>query len=218
MEELSFSYENNLIFQNINLSFKKGNVYYICGQSGTGKSTLLQLIAGQLMDYTGEIKYNDTSIKFMSPQNITEIVTFVTQDTILFNDTIINNIVLDKDIDYERVRNICYTCSILDDIEQLPDKFETELSEKGANFSGGQKSRICLARALYQDKPVLIIDEVTSGLDGITERNIRERLCRIAENKIVIIVTHSENFIIKKALIYTVDDHSIIQGEPVCLK
>ncbi len=215
---LSFSYDSDLILDNTKVNFKKNHVYYICGQSGTGKSTFLQLVSGQRIDYTGTIKYDGYDLKSISSKNLPDLVSVVTQDSVLFNDTIISNIVLDKDIDYERIRYLCQICSILEDIEELPDGFDTVISEKGDSLSGGQKSRICLARALYQDNPVLIIDEVTSGLDGITERNIRERLADAVKDKIVIIVTHSKNFIMENSVIYNIDNQSIKSGEPICLK
>lgn len=218
VSRLSFSYDNEIIFHNAKAVFRKGNVYYICGQSGTGKSTLLQLISGQLRNFKGTISYNGSSIKELDSKNISNLVSVVTQDSVLFNDSIINNIVLDKDIDLERVKYLCKICSILADIEELPDKFDTIISEKGDSFSGGQKSRLCLVRALYKDLPVLIIDEVTAGLDGITERNIRGNLSEVVNDKIVIIVTHSRNFIMDNSIIYNIDNHKIQRGEPKCLK
>lgn len=218
VSNLSFSYDTEMIFNSANADFRKGNVYYICGQSGTGKSTLLQLLSGQLRDYNGTIRYNSSNLKEISSKNITALISVVTQDSVLFNDSIINNIVLDKDIDYERIRHLCKICNILDDIEELPDKFDTIISEKGDSLSGGQKSRLCLVRALYKDLPVLIIDEVTAGLDGITERNIKDNLYEFVNEKIIIIVTHSSNFIMNNSIIYNIDNHKIKRGEPKCLK
>lgn len=218
VSKLNFSYESEMIFNNAKANFKKGNIYYICGPSGTGKSTFLQLLAGQLRNYKGSIKYNNFNLKKMGSKNISDLVSVVTQDSVLFNDSIINNIVLDKEIDYEKVKYLCRMCDILNDIEELPEKFQTVVSENGDSFSGGQKSRLCLVRALYKNLPVLIIDEVTAGLDGITEHNIRENLSEIVNDKIVIIVTHSRNFIINNSIIYNIDNHSLKLEEPLCLK
>lgn len=207
-----------MIFHDAKAKFKKGHIYYICGQTGVGKSTLLQLISGQLSNYKGTINYNDSNLQEIGTKNISDLVSVVMQESVLFNDTILNNIVLDQEIDIERIRYLCRICNILDDIEELPDKFDTVVSEKGDSFSGGQKSRLCLVRALYKNLPVLIIDEITAGLDGITERNIRENLSEVVSDKIVIIVTHSSNFIMDKSIIYNINDHKIKQGEPRCLK
>ena len=98
------------------------------------------------------------------------------------------------------------------------NKFETIISENGDSFSGGQKSRLCLVRALYKELPVLIIDEVTSGLDGITECSIKENLSEIVNEKIVIIVTHSKNFIMNNSIIYNIDNCLLKLEEPSCLK
>ena len=218
VSNLSFSYGTEVIFNNVDAEFKKGKVYYICGQSGAGKSTFLQLISGQLRNYKGTINYNTSNLKTITSKSISNLVSFVTQDSVLFNDSIINNIVLDKSIDYERVKHICKICNILDDIEELPNKFETIISENGDSFSGGQKSRLCLVRALYKELPVLIIDEVTSGLDGITECSIKENLSEIVNEKIVIIVTHSKNFIMNNSIIYNIDNCLLKLEEPSCLK
>ena len=214
----AFSYDTEMIFKNAKVDFRKGNVYYICGQSGVGKSTFLQLISGQLRNYKGTICYNSSNLKLIDSKNIADLVSVVTQESVLFNDSIINNIVLDKDIDYERVEYLCKICNIFDYIEELPDKFDTIVSEKGDSFSGGQKSRLCLVRALYKKAPILIIDEVTAGLDGITERNIKENLSDVVKDKIVIIVTHSSNFIINNSIIYNIENYRIKQGDPKCLK
>lgn len=218
VSNLSFSYGTEVIFNNVDAEFKEGNVYYICGQSGAGKSTFLQLISGQLRNYKGTINYNTSNLKTITSKSISNLVSFVTQDSVLFNDSIINNIVLDKSIDCERVKHICKICNILDDIEELPNKFETIISENGDSFSGGQKSRLCLVRALYKELPVLIIDEVTSGLDGITECSIKENLSEIVNEKIVIIVTHSKNFIMNNSIIYNIDNCLLKLEEPSCLK
>jgi len=150
--------------------------------------------------------------------NMSDLIAVVTQETILFNDSIINNIVLDSDIDFEKVKYLCKICNIFDDIEALPDKYDTILSEKGEGFSGGQKSRLCLVRALYKNLPVIIMDEVTAGLDGITERSIRDNLAKALSDKIVIIVTHSRNFIMDKSIIYNINDYKLKREDPECLK
>ena len=218
VSKLYFSYDSEMIFNNVRANFKKGNVYYICGPSGTGKSTLIKLLSGQLRNYKGTININGLDLKKINSKNMSDLIAVVTQETILFNDSIINNIVLDSDIDFEKVKYLCKICNIFDDIEALPDKFNTILSEKGEGFSGGQKSRLCLARALYKNLPVIIMDEVTAGLDGITERSIRDNLAKALSDKIVIIVTHSRNFIMDKSIIYNINDHKLKREDPECLK
>ena len=135
-----------------------------------------------------------------------KLISQVTQEPILFNDTIKNNIVLGKQYDSQKLDSICKCCCIYNDIKNLDDGYDTVISEKGGNFSGGQKSRLCLARALYQDKPILIIDEVTSGLDLDTETKLRDNLIKEISNKIIIFITHSSNFIAPGSKTYTISN------------
>ena len=128
----------------------------------------------------------------------------------MFHDSILNNIVLDTNVDMEWVKQVCKDCEILKDIEALPDGFETIIAEQGNNLSGGQKNRICLARALYMKKPILVIDEVTAGLDMITEKRVKENLKKYFRNKIVIIITHSPQFIIEESNVYSLENGKLL--------
>lgn len=202
LNNISFSYKDKKILNNLSFEFKTGNIYYIIGESGVGKSTLARLISGQLQPLSGQINYNEYSINQMSVEELTNYMAWVSQDTILFHDTILNNIVLDETIDMKRVREVCQACQILEYIDNLPLGFDTMLAEQGNNFSGGQKNRICLARAIYKNKPIIILDEVTSGVDKITEDKIKKGLKGYFANKIVIIITHSRQFILDPNSIY----------------
>lgn len=197
LNNISFSYKDKKILNNLSFEFKTGNIYYIIGESGVGKSTLARLISGQLQPLSGQINYNEYSINQMSVEELTNYMAWVSQDTILFHDTILNNIVLDETIDMKRVREVCQACQILKYIDNLSHGFDTMLAEQGNNFSGGQKNRICLARAIYKNKPIIILDEVTSGVD-----KIKKGLKGYFTNKIVIIITHSKQFILDPNSIY----------------
>ncbi len=210
LNNISFSYKDKKILNNLSFEFKTGNIYYIIGESGVGKSTLARLISGQLQPLSGQINYNEYSIDQMSVEELTNYMAWVSQDTILFHDTILNNIVLDEKIDMKRVREVCQACQILEYIDNLPLGFDTMLAEQGNNFSGGQKNRICLARAIYKNKPIIILDEVTSGVDKITEDKIKKGLKGYFTDKIVIIITHSKQFILDTGSIYRLIDGNLL--------
>ncbi len=142
-----------------------------------------------------------------------KLISFVSQDAVLFNDSIENNIVLDLEYNKEKLERVCRCCRIYDDIVNLPDSFSTVVSENGKNFSGGQRSRLCLARALYQDKPIIIIDEVTAGLDMDTESELRDNLIKELSDKITLIITHSNNFIMLNSIIYYLNKNHLVVKE-----
>ena len=182
--------------------FEKGTKYYIRGKSGSGKSTFINLISGRQSYESGEIFYDGISLKDIDVESRMELISFVSQDAVLFNDSIENNIILDLEYNKEKLEKVCKCCRIYDDIINLPDSFSTMVSENGINFSGGQKSRLCLARALYQEKPIIIIDEVTAGLDSDTESELRDNLVNELSDKITLIITHSNNFVMLNSVIY----------------
>ncbi|MBR5513162.1 MAG: ABC transporter ATP-binding protein [Ruminococcus sp.] len=202
VDKLSFSYGEKKILENVVAEFEKGTKYYIRGKSGSGKSTFINLISGRQSYESGEIFYDGISLKDIDVESRMELISFVSQDAVLFNDSIENNIILDLEYNKEKLEKVCKCCRIYDDIINLPDSFSTMVSENGINFSGGQKSRLCLARALYQEKPIIIIDEVTAGLDSDTESELRDNLVNELSDKITLIITHSNNFVMLNSVIY----------------
>lgn len=213
VEELSFSYGEKKILENVKAEFEKGNKYYIRGKSGCGKSTFINLISGRQIYENGEILYDGVSLKDIDVESRMKLISFVSQDAVLFNDSIENNIVLDLEYNKEKLERVCRCCRIYDDIINLPDSFSTVVSENGKNFSGGQRSRLCLARALYQDKPIIIIDEVTAGLDMDTESELRDNLIKELSDKITLIITHSNNFIMLNSIIYYLNKNHLVVKE-----
>lgn len=210
IEDLTFSYGNNIIFRKADACFKKGSVYYLEGKSGSGKTTFINIILGLYNDFKGSVTINGVPIQQIDTYSKMEMISLVTQNSVLFNDTVGNNITLGDTENISRIDDICRCCCIYDDIDRLPDKYQTVIAENGKNFSGGQKSRICLARALYQNKPIIIIDEVTAGLDRATETKLRKNLEKYIKDKIVIIITHSKNFIIPDSRIYRIENNKVV--------
>lgn len=210
IEDLTFSYGKNIIFRKADACFKKGSVYYLEGKSGSGKTTFINIILGLYDDFKGSVTINGVPIQQIDTYSKMEMISLVTQNSVLFNDTVGNNITLGDTENISRIDDICRCCCIYDDIDRLPDKYQTVIAENGKNFSGGQKSRICLARALYQNKPIIIIDEVTAGLDRATETKLRKNLEKYIKDKIVIIITHSKNFIIPDSRIYRIENNKVV--------
>lgn len=210
IEGLAFSYDTKAIFEDAFVNFTKGTVSYIIGESGIGKSTLLKLICGIIKTEEDSIFFDGIPINKISDENLIDLIALVPQEPLIFKDTIRTNITLDPEENINnKLEQICSACMIYDDIQALEDGFETEMDEQGGNLSGGQKNRVCLARALYSSKPILIIDEGTSGLDIKTELKVRENMKPFLVDKIVIIITHSKNFIMRNSNVYTVENGKI---------
>ena len=131
------------------------------------------------------------------------------QEPVLFRDTIRNNLLLGSDVSEDRLISACEECSILEDINNLPDGFDTMLGDFGDNLSVGQKHRLGLVRALLQENPIIIIDEGTAGLDYQTEQMIKDNIQKFCKDKIAIIITHSEDFIVDGSTVYEIKDKKI---------
>lgn len=211
LKELSFRYNETYVLRTVNLVFEQGIINYVVGKSGIGKSTLADLITGRLKPNEGDILFGNMSIVGMDIEKISTYVTYVSQDSVIFKDTILNNIILDGEVDMNRVRQICIDCQIWKDIEDMEQGIYTKISGQGRNLSGGQKNRICLARALYMDRPIVVLDEVTAALDNQMESDLRRALMRYCKEKIFVVITHSKNFIAHRSNVYHVYENRIEQ-------
>ena len=149
----------------------------IVGPSGSGKSTLLKIISGLYDATEGCVTINDNGIKDYSVSSLRKKIGYLNQNPMIFNSTILENIVLDdKEIDNNKLLEVCYLTGIDKIIENLPLGIYTNISESGMNLSGGQKQKIALARSLYRNPDILLLDEPTSSLDNISEKYIVEKL------------------------------------------
>ena len=185
----NFNHQKKLI-TNLNLEIRQNEKIGIIGESGTGKSTFLNLLLGLIAPTKGNIKYNDKDIG-SDKYFIYNFLGYVPQDTVLFNDTIKNNILLgDQNSNLDRLHTIIKDLRLSELISSLPDGLETQLGERGINISGGQRQRIGLARALYKDPQVLFLDEATSSLDIESEKKILNNIFNYCKSKILILVSH----------------------------
>jgi len=198
IKNISFSYGvNNRIFSGLNFTFKQGNIYALLGENGSGKSTLADLLIGLLKPTTGAIFFNGININDFEDNWFLK-VGYLSQNFFLFNETIKKNITLSseennfkKDL-YEQSIN---TVQLDDYINNLPALDNTEVLDHGKNLSGGQKQKIALARLLYKNTDVILLDEATSFLDRDSTKEICEVMQRIKKQKIIIIITHSDEVV-----------------------
>ncbi len=196
LSDINFSFEGkkNLYSENINLEIKKGDHIGITGTSGSGKTTLVNMILGLIRPNLGQILYNNNDISISNIREYYELISFVPQDTMLFNDTIKNNLTFnDENIDFDRLNKVIKLCKLENFIENLPKKIETSVGEKGLKISGGQKQRIGIARALYRNFDLLILDEATSSLNKDYEDDILGEISSLFRDKIIITISHDLN-------------------------
>ena len=210
-KDVSFSYDKEKVLDNINLNFESNKTIALVGASGCGKSTIINLIF-RLWDVdSGEITLNGINVKDYSLRSLRKNISIVTQDLLLFDDTIFNNLTLGKKINKEYVKEICKKVGIDKFINELPNRFETVIGEKGVKLSGGQKQRISIARALISDSKIIIFDEATSALDNISQKTITENISKLLENKTVIVIAHRLSTIKDSDNIYVIDKGKIIE-------
>ena len=193
IDDLNFAYEDEIILKNLNLTLTKNQITGIVGKSGSGKSTLLKLIMRFYDPTSGQISIHDCDLKKVNTANMRAMFAYVTQETILFHDTILNNIKIAKlDATDDEIYQACQKASIHDFIMSLPAGYQTQLSELGASLSGGERQRIALARAFLSDAPCILLDEPTSHLDVLNEAIILKSLQQ-QKDKTMILVTHRES-------------------------
>jgi ATP-binding cassette subfamily B protein len=192
-ENVSFKYDSVEKYALKNISFKvtQGSITALVGPSGAGKSTVAKLIPRFWDVNSGAIKIGNVNIKELSTETLMNTVSFVFQDTFLFQDTIYNNIKMaNQEATKEDIINACKAAQIHDFIEGLPNGYETLAGDRGTNLSGGQKQRITIARAILRNTPIIILDEATAFTDPENEEEIIKALANLTINKTVIMIAH----------------------------
>ena len=211
LKKFSFKYdESDYIFRDVNIDFDNRNVNYIVGRSGIGKTTLFKILTGEQKNEGNMIFFNNIDINNFTIYEISEKINWVPQEPIIFNDTIRNNILMDREIDENEFMEICKACNLDDFVRELPLGYETLMNEDSDNISFGQKKRITLARAFIDNKPVLLIDECSAGLDAETEQRVKLGIEKYLKGRIVIIITHNRQFINKDSNVYKIEEGSIV--------
>ncbi len=205
VEQVTFSYGNEMILDNISVEIPQGSVVGIVGKSGSGKSTLLKLLMRFWNVQKGNVKISGTDVGKINTENLRDMESFVTQETHLFYDSIRNNLRIAKlDATDEQIQEACRKASVHDFIMSLPQGYDTPVGELGDTLSGGERQRLGLARAFLHDAPFMLLDEPTSNLDSLNEAVILKSLHEERDEKTVVLVSHRQSTMRIADVIYRV--------------
>lgn len=210
LENVSLSYTNTPALKNISLEAKKGESIALVGDSGAGKSSLVNLLVRFYDPSSGKILINNSDTKDFTLTSLHQRISYVTQRIYIFNDSIAANVAYGEEIDEKRVIEVLHKAYAMEFIEKLEDGIHTILSESGENLSGGQRQRIALARALYKNPDILILDEATSALDNKSEALIQQALKELKSEMITFTVAHRLSTIEDADTILVFQDGEII--------
>ena len=214
-ENVSFIYPNNNIpvIKNINLEIKAGKFIALVGMSGCGKSTLVNLIPRLYNPSSGKIKIDNIDTMDLTLSALRKNMSYVGQDTILFNDTVKNNIIYGQNsVDEPSIISALEKSYSLEFVNEMPDGINTIIGENGVLLSGGQRQRLAIARAFLKDSPVLIFDEATSSLDSVSEKYIQKALDELKIGKTTIVIAHRLSTVEKANNIIVMENGSIIES------
>jgi len=191
IDNISFKYEDEYVLKNFNLTVEKGKTVALVGQSGSGKSTIANLVTRFYDVNEGEISIDGNNIKNLSKKSLRGLLGLVTQDSILFNDTVKNNIGLGKEnATDEEIIAAAKIANAHDFIMDLPNGYDTNIGDSGNKLSGGQKQRLSISRAVLKNPPIMILDEATSALDTESERLVQDALEKMMKNRTSIVIAH----------------------------
>jgi subfamily B ATP-binding cassette protein MsbA len=214
-ENVSFIYENTnkASLKDIQVTIPRGEVLALVGSSGAGKSTFADLIPRFYDVTSGKITIDGVDIREITVENLRSLMGIVSQDTILFNDTVAHNISYGlPEAGIDEIMAAAKTANSLEFIDNLPNGFDTIIGEKGTRLSGGQRQRISIARAILKNPDILILDEATSALDTDSERKVQEAIDTLVQNRTVIVIAHRLSTIIHANNIIVLDEGRIIES------
>ena len=214
VKNASFFYDkDNNILKDINLTINKSEIFAIVGPSGSGKSTFADLIARFYDVTSGEILIDGINVKDIKIEDFRSLIGIVPQETILFNDTVRNNIIFGmENITDEQLIDAAKNANALEFIENLQLGFDSIVGERGLKLSGGQKQRLAIARALLRNPQILILDEATSSLDTESERIVQEAIDNLMVNRTSLVIAHRLSTIKNANKIIVIDDNQIVQS------
>ena len=213
IKNLTFSYDNRNVVENLDLLIPEGKKVAIVGLSGSGKSTIVSLLLRFFTNYKGEILIDDQDTSHYSLHSLRNKIGLVTQETMLFNDSIEANIrygnlhALSTDVE-----NAADDAGVSEFADLLPQKLKTIVGESGVKLSGGQRQRIAIARAILKNAPILLLDEATSSLDNLTEKKIQHSIKKLMKNKTSLIIAHRLSTIEDSDLIYVLDKGKVVDS------
>jgi subfamily B ATP-binding cassette protein MsbA len=191
LENINFKYDNDYVLKNFSVSISKGKTIALVGQSGSGKSTIANLLTRFYDVNDGEIKFDGTNIKNVSIKSLREQIGLVSQESILFNDSIKNNLLLGKqDATDKEIIEALKIANAWEFVKDLPEQINTNIGDAGGSLSGGQKQRLSIARAVLKNPPIMVLDEATSALDTESERLVQDALENMMKNRTSVVIAH----------------------------
>jgi len=214
-DNVSFQYEHgeSKVLKEIDFSIKKGSIVALVGASGSGKSTIADLIPRFFEPTKGRITLDAIDIKDVRIKSLRKLMGIVTQETILFNDTISGNIAYgQKEVKSSKIHAAAEAANAKEFIDALPQGFNTVIGEKGVRLSGGQRQRLAIARALLKDPPILILDEATSSLDTESEKYVQEAIDNLMKDRTVLVIAHRLSTIVNVDRIIVLDNGKIVES------
>ena len=216
-DHIHFSYDHQIpILKNIYLRIKKGEILAMVGPSGSGKTTLTQLLPRLFDCVKGSILIDQIDIKSLSLESLRKQIGMVTQENILFNETVKYNLLYGKgsnaeNIEMSEIEQAAKIANAHDFIQELPQGYNTIIGERGIKLSGGQRQRLSIARAVLKNPPILILDEATSALDNESEKLVQQALERLMEHRTVLVIAHRLSTIRKAHRIIVIHEGSIVE-------
>lgn len=212
-EDVSFRYEEPWVLHNLSLTIPKGQMVALVGASGAGKSTLVDLLPRFYDVTSGRITIDGTDIRQVRASELRELIGYVNQTPILFNDTIRNNITfgMERAVSDDEVRTAAEAANATEFIDQLPEGLEYNIGDGGSKLSGGQRQRLSIARALLKDSPILILDEATSALDNVSEQLVQEAIQHLVSDRTTIVIAHRLSTIMHADLICVMQEGQIVE-------
>jgi subfamily B ATP-binding cassette protein MsbA len=211
-KNVSFAYQEKQVLSDINLTIPKGKTVALVGPSGGGKSTLMDLIPRFTDPQNGEVLVDGHNIKSVTAQSLRALMGFVNQESILFNDSIYNNIAFGKtDATPEQVMAAARIANAHNFIEETEDGYQTNIGDRGTKLSGGQRQRICIARAVLSNPPIMLLDEATSALDTESEKLVQDALNNLMKNRTSLIIAHRLSTIQNADMIVVLESGKIVE-------
>jgi subfamily B ATP-binding cassette protein MsbA len=211
-KNVEFSYPNRPVLKNVNLTIPKGKTVALVGPSGGGKSTLMDLIPRFIEQQNGEILVDGYNIQSLTADSLRALMGTVNQESILFNDSIFNNIAFGKpDATMAEVEAAARIANAHNFIMDTEDGYNTNTGDRGTKLSGGQRQRICIARAVLSNPPIMLLDEATSALDTESEKLVQDALNNLMKNRTSLIIAHRLSTIQNADMIVVLEDGQIVE-------
>lgn len=212
LENVSFSYSERKVLKSINLTIPKGKTVALVGPSGGGKSTLMDIIPRFIEAESGKVFIDDVDVKQIKMESLWSLIGMVNQESMLFNDTIFNNIAFGMpNATQQEVEHAAKIANAHEFILNTDEGYQSNIGDRGMKLSGGQKQRICIARAVLKNPPIMLLDEATSALDTESEKLVQDALNNLMKNRTSLVIAHRLSTIQNADMIVVLDDGQIIE-------